>query len=111
MSGDAAFDGGVQSIMFANVVKIRPEISIDFARRVAQIADFTRVPGVGVGYAELLEAAGLDLRLLRELDSWDILERLDGLQGVKGLTSSRPSIERIEAWKAAAARLAPLVAR
>ena len=97
--------------MLATVVKIRPEISVDFARRVAQIADFTRVPGVGVGYAELLEAAGLDLRLLRELDPVEILQRLESLQGIKGLTASRPSIERIEAWKAAAARLAPLIVR
>ncbi len=97
--------------MPATVVKIRPEISVDFARRVAQIADFTRVPGVGVGYAELLEAAGLDLRLLRELDPVEILQRLDSLHGMKGLTASRPSVERIESWKAAAARLAPLIVR
>lgn len=97
--------------MLANVIKIRPEISIDFARRVALIADFTRVRGVGVGYAELLEAAGLDLRLLRTLDAFEILRRLDALQGVKGLTASRPSLERVESWQAAAASLAPLVVR
>lgn len=97
--------------MVANVVKIRPEICIDFARRVAQIADFTRLPGVGVGYAELLEAAGLDLAQLRELEAKEILLRFDELAGIKGLTDSRPSLERIESWQAAAANVAPLIVR
>lgn len=97
--------------MVANVVKIRPEICIDFARRVAQIADFTRLPGVGVGYAELLEAAGLDLALLRELEAKEILRRFETLEGVKGLTESRPSLERVESWRVAAARVVPLIVR
>jgi hypothetical protein len=97
--------------MVANVVKIRPEICIDFARRVAQIADFTRVPGVGVGYAELLEAAGLDLDQLRDLEAAEIQRLLQSLGGIKGLTDSRPSLERIESWRVAAAKILPLVSR
>jgi len=97
--------------MVANVVKIRPEICIDFARRVAQIADFTRLPGVGVGYAELLEAAGLDLAQLRDLEAAEILRRMQALGSIKGLTESRPSLERVESWRAAAARFVPLVSR
>lgn len=97
--------------MVANVVKIRPEICIDFARRVAQIADFTRLPGVGVGYAELLEAAGLDLAQLRELEAQEILRRFDALDGIKGLTESRPSLERIESWRTAASAVVPLIVR
>jgi hypothetical protein len=98
-------------MMLANVVKLRPEVTIDFARRVAVIADFTRLPGVGVAYAELLEAAGLDLRQLHSAEPTEVLYLLDSLRGAKGLTDSRPSLERVERWCAAARRLAPLVSR
>jgi hypothetical protein len=97
--------------MSAKVVKIRPDVSIDYLLRIALIAEFTRVEGVGMQYGELLEAAGFDLFTLRETASREVLQRLLEANHEKGVTPRPPTLSQVARWRLAAQRLAPLVRR
>jgi len=95
--------------MSAKVVKIRPEVSVHYLLRIALIADFTRVAGIGMQYAELLEAAGFDLWTFRETASREVLQRLLEANREKGITPRPPTLSQVARWRLAAQRLMPLV--
>jgi predicted flap endonuclease-1-like 5' DNA nuclease len=79
----------------ANVSGIAPAVILKWVN----YADLTRIKGIGVQYAELLEAAGIEnVRALRNLQPAQLLARLANVNAQLKLTRHLPTAAKIATW-------------
>ncbi len=74
------------------------------------MSDLFRIKGVGGQYAELLEAAGVDVvKELRNRNAENLAEKMREVNAEKRLVRQVPNLERVESWVQQAKQLEPAV--
>jgi hypothetical protein len=90
----------------AELTNIKPSTLLDWAN----IADLTRVRGIALDYAELLNAVGVDtVRDLKRRNAAKLVERMAAMNQKKKCVDLLPSEKRVAGWIEAAKTLPPIM--
>jgi len=86
----------------AQLTNIPTNLILDWAN----ISDLTRVPGVALDYAELLNAIGVDtVRDLRRRNAANLVARMAAVNAAKKRVDALPTEKRVASWIASAKEL------
>ena len=76
----------------------------------ANLADLTRLKGIGPQYAEMLEAAGVDtVKELRHRNAENLAAKMKEVNDAKNLANATPAASVIEGWIAEAKNTEPTI--